>query len=88
VGLFPTFLQVQALWNWQQAQRPGGGVRPTRAGAPGSAVPDQDMERLLLLSLIRMHLTRASTDALQALERDLQRGRTPADEPAARLAVT
>jgi hypothetical protein len=41
-----------------------------------------------LLSLIRMHLTRASTDALQALERDLQRGRTPADEPAARLAVT
>jgi hypothetical protein len=35
-------------------------------------VPDQDIERLLLLSLIRIHLRRASTDALQALERDLQ----------------
>jgi hypothetical protein len=31
------------------------------------------VERLLLLSLIRIHLSRASTDVLQALERDLQR---------------
>jgi hypothetical protein len=23
VGLFATFLHVQALWNWQQAQGPG-----------------------------------------------------------------
>jgi hypothetical protein len=23
VELFSTFLHVQALWNWQQAQRPG-----------------------------------------------------------------
>jgi hypothetical protein len=23
VNLFATFLHVQALWNWQQAQRPG-----------------------------------------------------------------
>jgi hypothetical protein len=35
-------------------------------------VPDQEIERLLLLSLIRIHLNRASTAALQALERDLQ----------------
>jgi hypothetical protein len=33
---------------------------------------DQACERLLLLSLIRVHLGRASTDAFQALERDLQ----------------
>jgi hypothetical protein len=47
-------------------------MRPPRAGAPGSPVPDQDIERLLLLSLIRLHLDRAATDALEALERDLQ----------------
>jgi hypothetical protein len=37
-------------------------MRPTRAGTRASPVPDQDVERLLLLSLIRMHLSRASTD--------------------------
>jgi hypothetical protein len=44
----------------------------TSPGALASPAPDQDIERLLLLSLIRIHLRRASTDALQALERDLQ----------------
>jgi hypothetical protein len=33
---------------------------------------DQDLERTLLLSLIDIHLRRASTDALQALVRHLQ----------------
>jgi hypothetical protein len=47
-------------------------MRPPRSDTPDSPVPDQDIERLLLLSLIRMHLNRASTDALQVLERDLQ----------------
>jgi hypothetical protein len=47
-------------------------MKPPRFGAPASPLPDQDVERLLLLSLIRIHLSRASTDALQALERDLQ----------------
>jgi hypothetical protein len=42
--------------------------------APAARVPEQDVERLLLLSLIRIHLRRASTEALQALERDLQDG--------------
>jgi hypothetical protein len=48
--------------------------------APASPTPDQDLARLLLLSLIQMYLRRASTDALQALERNLQtcaRGRKP-----------
>jgi hypothetical protein len=49
-------------------------MRPPRPGAPVSPVPDQDVERLLLLSLIRMHLSRASTDALAVLERDLRTG--------------
>jgi hypothetical protein len=35
-------------------------------------MPDQDIERLLLLPLIRIHLSRASTETLAALERDLQ----------------
>jgi hypothetical protein len=47
-------------------------MRPPRVDAPASPVPDQDVERLLLLSLIRIHLSRASTDALEVLERDLQ----------------
>jgi hypothetical protein len=37
-------------------------------------VPDHEIERLLLLSLIRIHLSRASTDALEVLERDLRTG--------------
>jgi hypothetical protein len=48
-------------------------MRPPRAGTPASPVPDQDIERVLLLSLIRIHLSRVSTDALQALERELER---------------
>jgi hypothetical protein len=47
-------------------------MRPPRSDAPASPVLDRDIERLLLLSLIRIHLSRASTDTLQALERDLQ----------------
>jgi hypothetical protein len=47
-------------------------VRRPRSDTPASPVPDQDVERLLLLSLIRIHLGRASTNALQVLERDLQ----------------
>jgi hypothetical protein len=47
-------------------------MRPPRPGASGSAVPDQDIERLLLLSLIRIHLSRASTDALCELEGDMR----------------
>jgi hypothetical protein len=47
-------------------------MTPPRCDTPASTVPDQDIERLLLLSLIRIHLRRASTDALHAVERDLQ----------------
>jgi hypothetical protein len=47
-------------------------MRPPQVDPPAAPVPDQDVERLLLLSLIRIHLSRASTDALQALERELQ----------------
>jgi hypothetical protein len=47
-------------------------VRAASSHALASPVPEEDIERLLLLSLIRIHLNRASTDALQALERDLQ----------------
>jgi hypothetical protein len=49
-------------------------MRPPDFDTPASPVPDQDIERLLLLSLIQIHLRRASTDALQAFERDLQTG--------------
>jgi hypothetical protein len=49
-------------------------MKPPRFDTPAASVPDQDVERLLLLSLIRIHLRRASTDALEALERDLQTG--------------
>jgi hypothetical protein len=51
----------------------GRGRYETRPDTPATPAPDQDVERLLLLSLIRIHLSRASTDVLQALERDLQR---------------
>ena len=44
----------------------------TSQGTLPSLAPDQDIERLLLLSLIRSHLRRASTDALHDLERDLR----------------
>ena len=38
-----------------------------------SAPPaEQDLERVLLLSLLNIHLCRGSTDALQALEGDLR----------------
>jgi hypothetical protein len=47
-------------------------MRPPRANTPAAPVPDQEIERLLLLSLIRIHLSRASTDTLEVLERDLQ----------------
>jgi len=39
----------------------------------GTPTDDQDhLVRLLVLSLIRLYLRRASTDALHKLERDLQ----------------
>jgi hypothetical protein len=52
VELFATFLHVQALWNWQQAQRPGrhetaprrhAGLAGAGSGhrAPAPAVPDR-----------------------------------------------
>jgi hypothetical protein len=47
-------------------------MKPPRFDAPASLVSDQDIERLLLLSLIRTRLARASMDTLEALERDLQ----------------
>jgi hypothetical protein len=47
-------------------------MRPCHSDTPASPVPDQDVERLLLLSLIRIHLGRASTEALEMLVRDLQ----------------
>jgi hypothetical protein len=49
-------------------------MKPPRFDAPASLVSDQDIERLLLLSLIRIRLARASMDALEVLERDLQTG--------------
>jgi hypothetical protein len=45
-----------------------------RAGIAATPAADEDLERVLLLSLIDLHLRRASTDALQAFERDLQKG--------------
>jgi hypothetical protein len=45
---------------------------PTSAQIAATPAADQDLVRALLLRLIDLHLRRASTDALQALERDLQ----------------
>jgi hypothetical protein len=47
-------------------------MRSLRSAAPATPMPDQDIERLLLLSLIRSRLARASMDTVEALERDLQ----------------
>jgi hypothetical protein len=52
--------------------RGAGGVMPTSAQIAATPAADQDLVRALLLRLIDLHLRRASTDALQALERDLQ----------------
>jgi hypothetical protein len=71
-ALFQTFLHVQAPLELAASAAAGGGMRPPRANTPAAPVPDQEIERLLLLSLIRIHLSRASTDTLEVLERDLQ----------------
>jgi hypothetical protein len=46
-------------------------MTPSRVSTPAS-MPEQDLERVLLLSLIRIHLDRASMDALRALAADVR----------------
>jgi hypothetical protein len=68
---FQTFLHVQgAVELATGAARRRDGARAMTNGTP--ADDQDDLVRLLVLSLIDCHLRRASTDALQVLERDLQ----------------